>query len=180
MFETVLGRQSKQDIDVGESGIRIENAHARSRFRKRNTEINRDARLSDSAFTASDSESEREKCKETINRLIAEQGQKLIGWRDVPVEPGKADVGPTALASMPSIEQLFVAAADGLEGDAFERQLYIIRKLGTRMLRYESDHSQADLFYVCSLSTKVIVYKGMLTPSQLLPFYVDLRDESYE
>jgi len=125
-------------------------------------------------------ESEREKCKETINRLIAEQGQKLIGWRDVPVEPGQADVGPTALASMPSIEQLFVAAADGLEGDAFERQLYIIRKLGTRMLRYESDHSQADLFYVCSLSTKVIVYKGMLTPSQLLPFYVDLRDESYE
>src|SRR6185312_11046850 len=56
MFETVLGRQSKQDIDVGESGIRIENAHARSRFRKRNTEINRDARLSDSAFTASDSD----------------------------------------------------------------------------------------------------------------------------
>ena len=125
-------------------------------------------------------ESEREKCKETINRLIAEQGQKLIGWRDVPVEPGKADVGPTALASMPSIEQLFVAAADGLEGDAFERQLYIIRKLGTRMMRYESDHSQADLFYVCSLSTKVIVYKGMLTPSQLLPFYADLRDETYE
>jgi glutamate synthase (NADPH/NADH) large chain len=125
-------------------------------------------------------ESERLKCKETINQLIAAQGQKLIGWRDVPVEPGNADVGPTALASMPCIEQLFVAAADGLEGDAFERQLYIIRKQGTRQLRYESDHSQADLFYICTLSTKVIVYKGMLTTGQLLPFYTDLRDPTYE
>jgi glutamate synthase (NADPH/NADH) large chain len=125
-------------------------------------------------------ESERQKCKETINQLIAAQGQKLIGWREVPVEPGNADVGPTALASMPNIEQLFVAAADGLEGDAFERQLYIIRKQGTRTLRYESDHSQADLFYICTLSSKVIVYKGMLTTGQLLPFYTDLRDPTYE
>ncbi|MDB6060402.1 MAG: Glutamate synthase large chain [Verrucomicrobiaceae bacterium] len=125
-------------------------------------------------------ESERQKCKETINRIIVEQGQTLIGWRDVPVEPGNADVGPTALASMPSIEQLFVGAAEGLEGDAFERELYTIRKLATRTLRYESDHSQADLFYICTLSTKVIVYKGMLTTGQLLPFYTDLRDPTYE
>ncbi|HEY3699117.1 MAG TPA: glutamate synthase large subunit, partial [Spongiibacteraceae bacterium] len=125
-------------------------------------------------------ESEREKCKTKINEIIAEQGQQLIGWRDMPVEPGKADVGPTALASMPNIEQLFIAAADGIDSDAFERQLYIIRKNSTRQLRYESDHAQADLFYICTLSSKVIVYKGMLTTSQLLPFYPDLRDTDFE
>jgi len=123
---------------------------------------------------------ERAKCKATIERIIVEQGQKFIGWRDVPVEPIKADVGPTALASMPNIEQLFVAAGDGFEGDAFERQLYIIRKSGTRILRYESDHSQADLFYICTLSSKVIVYKGMLRSAQLMPFYPDLSNPDYE
>jgi glutamate synthase (NADPH/NADH) large chain len=122
---------------------------------------------------------ERQKCREVIEQIIAGQGQKLIGWRDVPVEPMLADVGPSALACMPTIEQLFVAAGDGVEGDAFERQLYLIRKLSTRTLRYESDHSQADLFYICTLSSKVIVYKGMLTPSQLVPFYTDLSDERY-
>jgi glutamate synthase (NADPH/NADH) large chain len=123
---------------------------------------------------------EREKCKAKLAEIIAAQGQKLIGWRDVPVEPTKADVGPTALASMPSIEQLFVAAGDGFEKDAFERQLYVIRKLATRVLRYESDHSQADLFYICTLSSKVIVYKGMLRSAQLMPFYPDLSNPDYE
>jgi glutamate synthase (NADPH/NADH) large chain len=123
---------------------------------------------------------EREKCKAKLAEIIAAQGQKLIGWRDVPVEPTKADVGPTALASMPSIEQLFVAAGDGFEKDAFERQLYVIRKLATRVLRYESDHSQADLFYICTLSSKVIVYKGMLRSAQLMPFYPDLSNPEYE
>jgi glutamate synthase (NADPH) large chain len=123
---------------------------------------------------------EREKCKAKVAEIVAAQGQKLIGWRDVPVEPTKADVGPTALASMPSIEQLFVAAGDGFEKDAFERQLYVIRKLATRVLRYESDHSQADLFYICTLSSKVIVYKGMLRSAQLMPFYPDLSNPDYE
>ncbi|HET8709932.1 MAG TPA: glutamate synthase central domain-containing protein, partial [Spongiibacteraceae bacterium] len=125
-------------------------------------------------------ESEREKCKALVNKIIAEQGQKLIGWLELPVEPIKADVGPTATASMPTFEQLFIAAGDGVEGEDFERQLYIIRKSSTRQLRYESDHAQADLFYICTLSSKVIVYKGMLTTSQLLPFYLDLRDSDFE
>ncbi len=123
---------------------------------------------------------ERERCKEAIDQLIEAQGQTLIGWRELPIDAARADVGPTALASMPHIEQLFIAAADGIDNDAFERQLYIIRKMATRKMRYESSHPQADLFYVNTLSSKVIVYKGMLTPAQLMPFYPDLADARYE
>ena len=123
---------------------------------------------------------ERAKCKEKIAAFIGEQGQKMIGWREVPTEPTKADLGSTALASMPHIEQLFVFADGKLKGDAFERQLYIIRKLSTRTLRGDKDLTQRDMFYVCTLSTKVIVYKGMLTTDQLMPFYPDLSDESFE
>ncbi len=123
---------------------------------------------------------ERERCKAAINQIIFAQGQKLIGWRDLPVDPAKADVGPSALAARPYMEQLFIGASDDVDGNAFERQLYIIRKLATRTLRYESSHPQAHLFYICTLSSKVIVYKGMLTPAQLMPFYPDLADPRFE
>ena len=124
-------------------------------------------------------ETEREQCKQAIEAIIAEQGQRLVGWRPVPTDAVGADVGPTALLGEPCIEQLFVAAGDDLEGDAFERQLYIIRKRGSSLLRTDASLSQAKLFYVCSLSSKVIVYKGMLTPDQLMPYFTDLADPDY-
>jgi len=122
---------------------------------------------------------EREKCKRTVERIVAEQGQRLIGWRRVPVRSVEADLGPSASAAQPAIEQLFVAAADGLEGDAFERQLYVIRKRASHELRADRRLKQAVMFYVCSLSTKVIIYKGMLMADQLLLFYPDLADDSF-
>ncbi len=122
---------------------------------------------------------ERAKCKKIVEDFIKGQGQQLIGWRKMPVEPTKADVGPTALRSMPYIEQLYIAAGKGLAGDAFERQLYIIRKLSSRTLRNDKTLTQAQHFYVCTLSSKVIVYKGMLTPAQLVPFYPDLSNPDY-
>ena len=66
--------------------------------------------------------------------------------------------------------------ANGFEGDAFERKLYLIRKRASHQLRGDTTLAQAKQFYVCSLSTKVLIYKGMLTPGQLLNFYPDLRD----
>ena len=125
-------------------------------------------------------ESERNQCKETFEQLIAEAGQKLIGWRQVPQMTDLADVGPTARKSEPVIEQVFVGAADGLEGDAFDRKLYMIHKQASHRLRGSKTLRQALMFYICSLSTKVIIYKGMLTPAQLLPYYADLRDEDFE
>ncbi len=123
---------------------------------------------------------ERAFCKETIQKLITESGQSLIGWRDVPQMADVADIGPTARASEPCIEQLFVGAADGLEGDAFERKLYMIHKQASHLLRGSDQLKQALMFYICSLSTKVIIYKGMLTPAQVLPYFPDLRDEDFE
>ncbi|MEM7137554.1 MAG: glutamate synthase large subunit [Myxococcota bacterium] len=123
---------------------------------------------------------ERAICKAAFERAIEAQGQTCLGWREVPLDPEGADLGPTALASMPRIEQLFVAAADGLDDDAFERQLYTIRKSAASPLRADPNLEQATMLYACSLSSRTIIYKGMLACEQVLPFYPDLNDPDYE
>ena len=124
-------------------------------------------------------EAERQQCKRVVEEIVAAQGQKLVGWREVPTDKERADIGPTAGASEPHIEQLVIAAADAVEGDAFERQLYLIRKQATRRLRTDASLSQAKMFYVCSLSTMVLIYKGMLTTDQLFSYFPDLADPDY-
>ncbi|MDT8428711.1 MAG: glutamate synthase large subunit [Pseudomonadales bacterium] len=123
---------------------------------------------------------EREHCRQTINSTISAEGQRLIGWREVPVDPDGADVGPAARMAQPRIEQLFIAASEGMDRDTFERTLYIIRKRFTHKLRGDRNLQEAKMLYACSLSTKVIVYKGMLTPGQLFPFYQDLTNTNFE
>ena len=97
---------------------------------------------------------ERAHCKQVFNRLIASEGQKLLGWRAVPQSPDTADIGPSARNAEPVIEQVFVAAKEGLNNAEFERQLYLIRKQASHVLRTDKNLKQATLFYVCSLSTK--------------------------
>jgi len=121
---------------------------------------------------------EREHCKDALARIVAEQGQRLLGWRVVPTDPDGADIGPSARASEPAMEQIFIGAADNMNAEDFERQLYAIRKRASHELRL-SDLSQRLLFYICSLSTKVMVYKGMLTPAQVIPYFPDLADPDY-
>ncbi len=125
-------------------------------------------------------EAERNHCKVTVERLIAEAGQKFLGWRSVPQKAEVADIGPTARRSEPFIEQLFVGAGDGLSGDALDRRLYLIHKQASHALRNSGKLKQSLLFYICSLSTKVIIYKGMLTPAQVLPYFPDLSDPDFE
>jgi glutamate synthase domain-containing protein 2/glutamate synthase domain-containing protein 1/glutamate synthase domain-containing protein 3 len=122
---------------------------------------------------------QRETCRKTVEQFIRQQGQRLLGWRPVPVDFEGANIGDTAVRFAPTFEMLFVEAADGLDQEALERQLFVIRKLASHQLR-NSEMSQAQQFYVCSLSTKLIVYKGMLTSHQVLPFFSDLRAEDYE
>ncbi len=124
-------------------------------------------------------EESRAHCKKIVEQIIAEQGQQLLGWRVLPIDTDGADVGPTARQSQPCMEQLFIAAADGVEGDDFERQLYMIRKRSTHALRGDEKIEQSKMFYICSLSTKVIIYKGMLTAHQVMPFYPDLEERDY-
>jgi glutamate synthase (NADPH) large chain len=124
-------------------------------------------------------EVERNRCKQVVAEFIAAQGQKLVGWRQVPTQTEKADIGPTAKAGEPHIEQLVIAAAKGVSGDAFERQLYLIRKQASHKLRGDTTLAQAKMFYICSLSSKVIIYKGMLTTEQLFKYYPDLAAPDY-
>ena len=124
-------------------------------------------------------EAEREQCRNSVEQIVSQQGQTLIGWRKVPVDPDAADIGETARQSAPHIEQIFIAAKDGLTAEEFERQLYIIRKQLSHRLRSHADLEQAKMFYICSLSSKVMIYKGMLASYQLLPYFPDLADPDY-
>ena len=124
-------------------------------------------------------EAERKKCMEAVEAIIAEQGQQCLGWRNVPVRTEEAKVGPAARAAEPQIMQLFIGAADGLEGDDFERQLYVIRKRASHQLRFDESLEQRLLFYICSLSTKVMIYKGMLNTEQVLQYFADLANPDF-
>jgi len=123
-------------------------------------------------------DAERAHAKRTVTRLLSEQGLSLLGWRVIPTDADAADLGPTARRSMPAIEQLFVGG-EGSSGDELERKLYIVRKRASNGLRADARLRQRELFYVCTLSTRLLVYKGMLTSLQLLPFFPDLQDWDY-
>ena len=103
---------------------------------------------------------ERRACKERIEAIVAAQGQECLGWRALPHDPQGADLGRTALAAMPHMEQLFIGAGEGCAGERFERALYVIRKYASRCLRGDEGLAERGLLYFCSLSSKVVVYKG--------------------
>mgnify|MGYP001251661807 FL=1 len=119
-------------------------------------------------------------CKKEIEKIIDDEGQEFLAWREVPIQPKEANVGPAAILSQPSIEQLFIKARDVEDQEDFERKLYLIRKRFSHRLRTDMTLNERSLLFACSLSSKIIVYKGMLTPSQLFPFYTDLQQENFE
>ena len=126
------------------------------------------------AFLPAD-EADTEKAIDIIERIAEEEGLAVLGWRPLPVDAEAAGVGPTALSVMPSFEQLFVASASGVSGDGLERQVFCLRK------RAERETADAGVgTYFPSLSSRTLVYKGMLTTAQLLPFFPDLADPRYE
>lgn len=125
-------------------------------------------------------EKERAHCKTVVEEIIAEQGQKCLGWRPLPSDANGADIGPSARDCEPAMEQIFIAAGDDHNQESLERNLYIILKKSSRVLRDPSKLKQALMFYYCSLSSKVIIYKGMLTPHQVTPYFKDLQDPDYK
>ncbi len=116
---------------------------------------------------------QRLQCEGILERIIREEGLSVLGWRDTPVD-GDA-IGRVARASQPYIQQVFVARADGLDEDAFERKLYIVRKRVEREVA-ESDVEDKQFFYIPSLSARTIVYKGLLLAPQIENFYGELSD----
>src|SRR5947209_4880604 len=100
-----------------------------------------------------------------IEKIVAEEDLRVLGWRDVPVVP--SDLGATALSVMPRFRQLFVSGSRGEVGLGLERRAFCVRKRVEREIGV----------YFASLSCRTLVYKGMLTTDQLPAFYPDLRDE---
>src|SRR6185295_14591192 len=125
----------------------------------------------------------REEVEQLFERIVVEEGQQFLGWRDVPTDD--REVGPSAVAVEPVFRQAFVgrwSLAHGPEARArFERKLYVIRKRFERaveMLDIAGDAKQCS--YVVSLSCNTLIYKGMLTAEQIQPMFPDLADPDVE
>ncbi len=120
-------------------------------------------------------EAHRQACAAIIEETIAEKGQKLLGWRDVPVDAVRADLPESVTACEPVIRQVFIARDQAADADDFERKLFIIRKIINRKVN-EKGFEDAAKFYIPSMSSRTIVYKGMFLSHQVAAYYEDLRD----
>ena len=122
-------------------------------------------------------EESRDQCRRQFAKIIREEGQLLLGWREVPTD--NSTLGASARACQPVIEQVFIRRGKDINDELhFERKLCIIRKRISRSAK-RGIHERG-MFYVSSLSCRTIVYKGMLTANQLPLFYPDLRAADVE
>ncbi|WP_010648555.1 glutamate synthase large subunit [Oceanobacillus massiliensis] len=118
----------------------------------------------------------RRACRATIESIIEEEGQTFLGWRPVPIN--ESFIGKVAAKSAPAIRQFFIRKSDDIKDqDAFERKMFVIRK---RIEKAVADTLEYEDVYICSLSTRTIVYKGMLVPEQLDAFYIDLNHPDFK
>jgi glutamate synthase domain-containing protein 2/glutamate synthase domain-containing protein 1/glutamate synthase domain-containing protein 3 len=113
-------------------------------------------------------------CEGILERIAREEGLEVLGWRDTPVNPDA--IGRLARASQPYIQQIFLKPAGEMSQDELERLLYVVRKRAESEIAAEDEFPQQDFFYVPSLSTRTIVYKGLLLAAQIPEFYQELSD----
>ncbi|MDQ1431491.1 MAG: glutamate synthase large chain, partial [Actinomycetota bacterium] len=120
-----------------------------------------------------------EKTMARVNALVDEEGLRVVGWREVPVDSSM--IGPTALSVVPSFRQLFVDDPAGAAGVELDRKLFVVRKRCEHELAtVDGASADNDTVYFPSLSSRTLVYKGMLTTPQLPEFFPDLADERLE
>ena len=125
-----------------------------------------------------DDRKQRPKFEKILEKIITEEGQKVLGWRKVPTD--NLYLGETAKSYEPFVRQVFIGRSDAIRDDmAFERKLYVIRRRAENAIRYAGLPS-GDFFYISSMSCRTIIYKGMLTPHQVVTFYPDLSDPVVE
>ncbi|WP_372937276.1 glutamate synthase large subunit [Seonamhaeicola sp.] len=113
-------------------------------------------------------------CKDVFEREVKAQGLTILGWRKVPVD--SSQLGEIARASEPNIEQLFISKPEGETEANFKAKLYAARKITEHDIRL-SKISQSDYFYVPSLSTTTLIYKGIIMPEDIGPYYTDLQQK---
>ncbi len=120
-------------------------------------------------------EAERRFCEERLEAICADEGQKFLGWRDSPVD--NARIRRTAREVEPFVRQAIIARGDKTPPELFEWKLYVIRKRHELEIRATKHLQQGKSCYACTLSSRVIVYKGLLLADQVELFYQDLHDE---
>ncbi len=113
-------------------------------------------------------------CKDTFEREVKGQGLSILGWRKVPVD--STQLGQIALASEPTIEQLFIGKTEAIDEATFKAKLYAARKITEHTIR-TSKISESTYFYVPSLSNTTLIYKGIIMPEDIGPYYTDLQQE---
>ncbi|MFI1744549.1 glutamate synthase large subunit [Thalassobellus sediminis] len=113
-------------------------------------------------------------CKDTFEKEIKAQGLSILGWREVPVD--SSQLGEIALASEPNIEQIFIGKTEAIDEATFKAKLYAARKIAEHTIRL-SKISQSDYFYIPSLSTTTLIYKGIIMPEDIGPYFTDLQQE---
>jgi len=113
-------------------------------------------------------------CKDIFEKEIKAQGLSILGWREVPVDPSQ--LGEIALASEPNIEQIFIGKTEAIDEAVFKAKLYAARKITEHAIR-ESKISQSDYFYIPSLSTTTLIYKGIIMPEDIGPYFTDLQQK---
>ncbi len=116
----------------------------------------------------------REACEALITKIIAEENQTFLGWRDVPVD--NSNIAQAARDVEPTMRQVIIAST-GNDQNVFERKLFVIRKRIEHAVR-ALNLSDKAAFYMPSLSSRTIVYKGMLLANEVGVYYTDLNDES--
>ncbi len=119
---------------------------------------------------------ERHKVEHVIESIVNEEGEIFIGFRDLPTNP--EDIGDVAKSLMPVFKQLFIERGEETNIADFERKLLVIRKRIGLKIR-SLDVGQKNYFYICSLSSKTLVYKGQLMAEQLRAFFPDLNQEDF-
>ncbi|WP_245413677.1 glutamate synthase large subunit [Mangrovicella endophytica] len=118
--------------------------------------------------------------EELFHTVAAEEGQTILGWRDVPVTNESLSKAPEIVATEPVHRQIFMARpASAATDDDFERGLYIFRKVISNRVQAETGGEDIG-FYVVSLSARTIIYKGMFLANQLGAYYLDLKDPRFE
>ncbi len=112
-------------------------------------------------------------CKDTFEKEVIAQGLSVLGWREVPVDASQ--LGEIALASEPNIEQLFIGKTEKITEADFKAKLYAARKITEHTIS-NSKMSESSYFYVSSLSTTTLIYKGIIMPEDIGAYYKDLQE----
>jgi glutamate synthase (NADPH/NADH) large chain len=122
----------------------------------------------------------RVKMERVVTRVIEDEGQAVIGWRDVPSDNASLSKDPEIAATEPWHRQIIIGRGPAIaDEDAFERKLYIIRKVVSAKI-YSAFEGKPNDFYVVSMSCRTLVYKGMFLAAQLGAYYQDLHDPDFE